>query len=240
MAGDFFGDLGLDMSRSSGGGDGIGAYRPGTTGRTQPNRARSQARPTGAGDDPVESVTKRFVAALALITASDAAREAPGGERPAPADAAAPRRSSILRPMRSPDAAGSDAAGPGAPQAPAPQAPAPQAPAPQAPLSPAELFHRVFELLAAMEEAQRAKVVDLARRLVPHLTAEDIRNPHDFPDLDDPDWHFEDGQLAGIEAVRFALRGLARDVLGDGEEREARARPEIGGQPREGGGAQGE
>ncbi|WP_437285767.1 hypothetical protein [Sorangium sp. So ce406] len=132
--------------------------------------------------------------------------------------------------MRSPDSAGADAAGPGAPQS----------PAPRAPLSPAELFHRVFELLAAMEEAQRAKVVDLARRLVPHLTAEDIRNPHDFPDLDDPDWHFEDGQLAGIEAVRFALRGLASDVLGDGEEREARARPEIGGQPREGGGAQGE
>ncbi|WP_437304075.1 hypothetical protein [Sorangium sp. So ce388] len=122
--------------------------------------------------------------------------------------------------MRSPDAAR-----PGAPQA--------------LPLSPAELFQRVFELLAAMEEAQRAKVIDLARRLLPTLTAEDIRNPHDFPDLDDPDWHFEDGQLAGIEAVRFALRGLASDVLGDGEEREARTRPESA-EPREGGGTQGE
>lgn len=128
----------------------------------------------------------------------------------------------MLRPMRS-----HDAARPGAPQA--------------AP-SPAELFHRIFELLADMEGAQRAKVIDLARRLIPTLTAEDIRNPHDFPGLDDPDWHFEDGQLAGIEAVLFALRGLASDVLGDGEGREARERPEIGGQPgasREGGGAQG-
>ncbi|WP_437587076.1 hypothetical protein [Sorangium sp. So ce1000] len=115
--------------------------------------------------------------------------------------------------------------------------------APQASLSPAELFHRIFELLADMEGAQRAKVIDLARRLIPTLTAEDIRNPHDFPGLDDPDWHFEDGQLAGIEAVRFALRGLASDVLGDGEEREARERPEIGGQPgasREDGGTPGE
>ncbi|WP_437721920.1 hypothetical protein [Sorangium sp. So ce861] len=120
-----------------------------------------------------------------------------------------------------------DAAGPGARQA---------------ALPPAELFHRIFELLAAMEEAQRAKVVELARRLIPTLTAEDIRNPHDFPGLDDPDWHFEDGQLAGIEAVRFALRGLARDVLGDGEGREARERPEGDGEPgagREGGGTQG-
>jgi hypothetical protein len=84
-------------------------------------------------------------------------------------------------------------------------------------LTPRDLLRRVLHLLETMEDAQRVKVVDLARRLVPHLTAEDLRNPHDFPDLDDPDWHFEDGQLAGIQAVRFALRGLARDVLGDGE-----------------------
>jgi hypothetical protein len=115
-----------------------------------------------------------------------------------------------------------------------------------APLSAAELFDQIFALLEAMEEAQRVKVVDLARRLLPGLTAEDIRNPHDFPGLDDPDWHFEDGQLAGIQAVRFALRGLARDVLRDGEGREgreARERAEHGDQAgagREGGGAQGE
>lgn len=113
-----------------------------------------------------------------------------------------------------------------------------------APLSAAELFDHIFALLEAMEEAQRGKVVDLARRLLPGLTAEDIRNPHDFPELDDPDWHFEDGQLAGIQAVRFALRGLARDVLPDGERREAREKTEHGdpaGASREdGGGAQGQ
>jgi hypothetical protein len=74
----------------------------------------------------------------------------------------------------------------------------------------------VFALLDELERAQGDKVVALARRLKPGLTAEDIRNPHDFPDLDDPDWHFEDGQLAGIQAVRFALRGLERE-LSDGE-----------------------
>ena len=92
------------------------------------------------------------------------------------------------------------------------------------PLGPAELFRRVFALLDEMERAQTAKVVALARRLMPGLTAEDIRNPHDFPDLDDPDWHFEDGQLAGIQSVRFAIRGLARELVADGRSERRRRR----------------
>lgn len=81
-----------------------------------------------------------------------------------------------------------------------------------------ELFDRIFALIDAMEENQHRKVVELARRLKPNLTAEDIRNPHDFPDLADPDWHFEDGQLAGIQSVRFALRALSGEVLSHGDQ----------------------
>jgi hypothetical protein len=102
------------------------------------------------------------------------------------------------------------------------------------PADPAELFRRVFALLDQMERAQADKVVDLARRLKPGLTAEDIRNPHDFPDLDDPDWHFEDGQLAGIQSVRFAIRGLSRELVRDGEA--SSAREEDGSPPRGGAG----
>jgi hypothetical protein len=80
-----------------------------------------------------------------------------------------------------------------------------------------DIFPRVFALLDQMEEAQKQKVLTLARRILPGLTAEDIRNPHDFPDLDDPDWHFEDGQLTGIQAVRFAMKGLERELGEDGE-----------------------
>lgn len=101
------------------------------------------------------------------------------------------------------------------------------------PLDPAELFRRVFALLDQMERTQADKVVDLARRLKPGLTAEDIRNPHDFPDLDDPDWHFEDGQLAGIQSVRFAIRGLSRELVPDGE---ASPTGEEGAPPRGGAG----
>ena len=66
----------------------------------------------------------------------------------------------------------------------------------------------VLLLLTEMEELQSRKVIELARRLKPGLTAEDIRNPHDFPELGDVDWHFEDGQLAGIQSVITALRAL--------------------------------
>jgi 8-oxo-dGTP pyrophosphatase MutT (NUDIX family) len=86
----------------------------------------------------------------------------------------------------------------------------------------ARALERVLALLDGMETHAHAKVVELARRLRPGLTAEDLRNPHDFPDLDDPDWHFEDGQLAGIQAVRFAIRAAAREILGDGEQEEGR------------------
>ena len=81
-----------------------------------------------------------------------------------------------------------------------------------------ELLRRILALIETMEEDQKTKVIDLARRLKPGLTAEDIRNPHDFPDLDDPDWHFVDGQLTGIQSVGFAIRSLSRDLLPDGGE----------------------
>ena len=73
-------------------------------------------------------------------------------------------------------------------------------------------FEAVLALLDQMEEGQKKKVLDLARRIVPGLTAEDIRNPHDFPDLADPDWHFVDGQLSGIQAVRFAVTVLRNEA----------------------------
>lgn len=60
----------------------------------------------------------------------------------------------------------------------------------------------------ALEELQRSKVLALARRLKPGLTLEDIQNPHDFPELDDSDWHYADGVLAGIQSVKSAARAL--------------------------------
>jgi hypothetical protein len=74
-----------------------------------------------------------------------------------------------------------------------------------------EAWSAVEHLVIELEELQRKKVLDLARRLRPGLTLEDIRNPHDFPELNDADWQHEDGVLTGIQSVLAAVRARRRD-----------------------------
>ncbi|HEX8791988.1 MAG TPA: hypothetical protein VF765_13630 [Polyangiaceae bacterium] len=71
-------------------------------------------------------------------------------------------------------------------------------------------WEEVAKFVASLEEQQRDKVLALARRLRPGLTLEDISNPHDFPELGDGDWQYEDGLLAGIQSVLAAVRAEAR------------------------------
>jgi hypothetical protein len=71
-------------------------------------------------------------------------------------------------------------------------------------------WHDVEALVTSLEQHQRTKVLELARRLRPGLTLEDIANPHDFPELGDADWQYEDGMLAGIQSVLAAVRAEAR------------------------------
>lgn len=69
-------------------------------------------------------------------------------------------------------------------------------------------WDRIEKVVREMEELQSEKVLDLARRLKPGLTLEDVKNPHDFPELNDPDWHYADGVLTGIQSVASALRAM--------------------------------
>jgi hypothetical protein len=72
------------------------------------------------------------------------------------------------------------------------------------------MYDAMEDLLRRMVEHQEMKVLSLARRLRPGLTAEDVRNAHDFRELDDSDFHFEDGLLAGLLAAQTALRARFR------------------------------
>ena len=72
----------------------------------------------------------------------------------------------------------------------------------------------VEALVGELEDQQRRKVLELARRLRPGLTLEDVANPHDFPELADPDWQYEDGLLAGVQSVLAAVRARRQDAGG--------------------------
>jgi hypothetical protein len=82
-------------------------------------------------------------------------------------------------------------------------------------------WREVEALLASMAAQQEGKVLGLARRLRPGLTAEDVRNPHDFRELNDPDFHYEDGILAGLQYALSALRARCRELEQDGAREES-------------------
>lgn len=69
----------------------------------------------------------------------------------------------------------------------------------------------VERLLADMADMQDRKVLALARRILPHVTPEDLRNPHDFPALvESAEFNYEDGILAGLRAAEIAVRAARR------------------------------
>jgi hypothetical protein len=72
-------------------------------------------------------------------------------------------------------------------------------------------WRQVEALVLELEQGQRRRVLELARRLKPGLTQEDIANPHDFVELRDSDWQYEDGVLAGIQSVLAAVRAACRE-----------------------------
>jgi hypothetical protein len=62
-------------------------------------------------------------------------------------------------------------------------------------------------LFAQMVAQQREKVLALARQRNPKLTAEDIMNPENFPEIDsDGPFNFEDGILSGLVSAQIAVR----------------------------------
>ena len=70
-----------------------------------------------------------------------------------------------------------------------------------------ETLGAVDLLMLELITLQAKKVLDLANRIHPGLSSEDIRNPHDFPDLvADSGWNFEDGILSGLKSAHMALR----------------------------------
>jgi hypothetical protein len=77
-----------------------------------------------------------------------------------------------------------------------------------------QMLELTTRLMDRMIEQQQAKVLRLAREVIPHLNPEDLRNAHDFPALrEHPTFEFEDGVLAGLISARTALRAEVKGRL---------------------------
>ena len=77
-----------------------------------------------------------------------------------------------------------------------------------------ETLDLIDGLMLEMIAQQEDKVLEMARQIHPGLTSEDIRNPHDFPDLIQHSvWNFEDGILAGLKSAHMALRAKLLETM---------------------------
>ncbi len=67
----------------------------------------------------------------------------------------------------------------------------------------------IQRVLDEIIEAQRAKVLKCGSQFVPTLTAEDVLQPNDYPELENnPHFRYEEGVLEGVQTVRAALQSL--------------------------------
>lgn len=89
-----------------------------------------------------------------------------------------------------------------------------------------EAFEKLFEELISQ---QNDKVLRQARLHIPHLTGDDILNPHDFPQLmTDPVFNYEEGLAAGLMAAQVAVRARILRPLQADEANQAKTRGKDG------------
>jgi len=72
----------------------------------------------------------------------------------------------------------------------------------------------VEALFDSLVEAQKAKVLACAQRIIPTITPEDLLQPNDFPELElHPHFRYEEGILEGLATARMAYLARLRDQV---------------------------
>ncbi len=70
-----------------------------------------------------------------------------------------------------------------------------------------EEWNTLESLLTELVEGQHAELIKCGRRIVPHLTTDDLMQPNDFPELENHAvFRYEEGVLSGMQSVQTALR----------------------------------
>lgn len=67
-------------------------------------------------------------------------------------------------------------------------------------------MEKIFDTLIAL---QRKKIHTFAKRLIPHITEDDLLQPNDFPILENnPYFRYEEGVLEGLLTARMAYLAI--------------------------------
>lgn len=68
-------------------------------------------------------------------------------------------------------------------------------------------WQEIEELMQELVVYHQEQLLKTGRRIVPHLTSDDILQPNDFPELENnPHFRYEEGILCGIQIVQSALQ----------------------------------
>lgn len=74
---------------------------------------------------------------------------------------------------------------------------------------------RLESLFDELVLAQKEKLKRCADQIVPNLTADDLLQPNDFPELENhPHFRYEEGVLEGLLTARMAYLALSQEALG--------------------------
>jgi len=69
------------------------------------------------------------------------------------------------------------------------------------------------ELFDDLVATQKKRLLELARLILPNLTADDIMQPNDFPELEGhPEFRYEEGVLEGILTARMAFLAKRKEL----------------------------
>lgn len=72
-------------------------------------------------------------------------------------------------------------------------------------------WEAIDQLLKELVQFHQAQLLKNGRRIVPHLTPEDLLQPNDYQELEfNPHFRYEEGILAGIQTVQMALWALKK------------------------------
>lgn len=76
-----------------------------------------------------------------------------------------------------------------------------------------DFFQKLDQLFNELVEGQEKKLWESGRRIVPHITMEDLLQPNDFHELEyNPFFRYEEGVLSGLLTARTALKAWEQET----------------------------